>query len=179
MLLQKRVIQLLLCLSLFGSPLLAQMEMGMPAEMKNLSPMEGSWAGTFDYRMDPSAEWLSAEGKMKIESILSGCAQRTHFAGLMMGQQFEGQATRSYNRYTKKYQSYWVDNMGAHQVYSQGEFKDGKLVLEGKSAMGAMVFLTRETVAPVDENVMNWQMEFSMDDGATWFVAMKATYKKQ
>ena len=157
----------------------AQMEMGAPAEMKNVASLVGTWEGTMEYRMDPSSEWLSSDVKMVVETILNGCAQRTHFSGMMMGQQFNGESTLTYDRNSKKYQSSWVDSMSANQVYSTGEYKDGKLVMQGKNAMGAMVFLMRDTTHVVDENVVNWQMEMSMDDGANWFVGMKATYKRK
>lgn len=153
--------------------------MGAPKEMKEVAFMVGSWKADFQMKMGPQSPWQSSPSTLVVEKILSGSALRSIFASNFMGMDFDGIATLTYNRDTGKWQNTWVDNMGAFQTYSEGEFKDGKLVMEGDSTQQGQPVKLRETTQVVNASEYHWHMDMSMDGGKNWFTTLKATYKKQ
>ncbi len=153
--------------------------MGPPPEMKELAGMLGSWKSDFQMRMDEKAPWMTSPATLVVKSILGGAANEGAFTTSMMGMEFKGISRISYNRNSKKWQNCWIDNMGAYQTLSEGDFKDGKLVLIGKDTWMGKEFLMRETTTLKSATEIDWLMEVSYDDGKTWFDNMKGTYTKQ
>ncbi len=163
----------------FQAALPAQMpEFGAPPEMKKVAYLVGKWETDFHSRNSPSEEWTTSRFTMTAENILNGSAQRMMFKGKMMGMDFEGVATVTYNRETKEWQSVWVDNMSANQTVMKGEFEGNKMIYRGESSFMGQRYLMRDISEKVSDKEFRWHMEMSFDDGASWYVAMKGTYKK-
>jgi Protein of unknown function (DUF1579) len=153
--------------------------MGPPPEMKELAGMLGTWTADFQMRMDEKAPWVTSPATLVVKSVLGGAGNEGVFTTSLMGMEFVGISRISYNRNTKKWQSSWIDNMGAYQVHSEGDFKDGKLVLVGKDIWMGKEYLMRETTTLKSATEVEWLMEASHDGGKTWYSNMKGTYTKQ
>lgn len=154
-------------------------EFGAPKEMKKLDGMLGEWSGEFHMRENPAAPWQTSQMNLKVERILDGCAQVQTWSGNMMGMDFTGRATYTYNRQTNEWQSSWLDNLEGRQTMSTGGFEGNALVFKGEDTIQGSVFHTRDTTKMVDENHFEWMMEMSTDGGKTWFEAMKASFEKK
>lgn len=170
---------IVLCCSLL--PLWGWQEMpeyGAPKEMKKLDFMLGAWTGEFSLRQGPDQPWESIRMSIKAENVLDGCAQVQHWSGSMMGREFNGRATFTFNRQTGKWQSSWVDNMEGRQLIHTGGFEGDKLVFRGDNQYQGMSYTTRDTTVKVSDDEFHWMMEMSEDGGQTWFESMKATFKR-
>lgn len=154
--------------------------MGAPEQMKDVAFMVGTWACDVQMRMDPSAEWIPEKATVKIEPALDGCFLMSNFEGVMMGMPFKGVNILGYDRETKKWQSTWMDNMGARISYSEGGPKDdGSIVMEGDDFMMGQKMRVRQTTKNITDAKFDWSMEVSMDGGTTYAEMMKISYVKK
>lgn len=154
--------------------------MGPPPEMDALQAMNGEYAVKFYYKMDPMAEeWIETDATAVLSSVVGGGAQHMAFEGNMMGMPFSGVGLTSYDRYTERYQSTWVDSMGARISIYTGTMEDGKLVVTGTDVgpEGA-TYHSRLTTYNMTETGFDWMYEMSMD-GTNYLVGAKATYTRK
>jgi hypothetical protein len=154
--------------------------MGPPEEMKELEAMNGSYMVKFFYKMDPtSEEWTETAATVELSTVVGGGAQQTVFEGEMMGMPFHGIGLTSYDRVTEKWQSTWVDSMGARLSMYTGDFEDGKLVVTGKDlGPEGMTYHSRLTTYNITEQGFDWKYEMSMD-GTNYMEGAKATYTRK
>jgi len=79
----------------------------------------------------------------------------------------------------RKWRQTYVDDTGQVLVL-EGEFKDGKMVLQGEKAMGrqkgALQRISWQLV-PGDKVRQRW--DISQDDGRTWSVLFEGLYTKK
>ena len=156
------------------------MAMGAPPEMKQVAFMVGTWDAVMSMKMSPEAPWMEFTGITTSAMIVDGCALKSEFEASMMGMMFKGFSTMTYNRNTGKWQTAWIDNMGAAVSLYEGDFKDGKFVVSGKDLLtGGKTMLTRITSYNITDTKYDWMQENSMDDGATWMTSMKGVYTKR
>ncbi len=156
------------------------MEMGAPAQMKQVDFMVGIWDVDMQYRMSPEAEWAEAEAVNTNNLILDGCVLEAKFEGDMNGMPMTGYSMTTYNRALGKWQTMWTDNMGMGISLYPGEFVDGKMTFAGEDMMpGGVKAMTRITSYNITDTKYDWMMENSMDGGKTWYTSMKATYTKR
>lgn len=88
------------------------MKMAAPGpEHKLLDGMVGNWKTVSKAWMGPGEPQVT-EGTAKYESILGGRFVISRHTGSMMNMPFEGFGITGYDRMTKKYEGYWMDNMG-------------------------------------------------------------------
>ncbi len=152
---------------------------GAPEQMKEIAFMVGHWkTDNMQYRMAADTEWETTSMTMQVESILDGCAHHSSLKGRLLGTDFHGIATISYNRETGKWQSSWIDNYSATQVLSQGEFKEGTMSLTGKNSQMGQEYWIKEITKKVSDREIEWRLD-STYDGQNWYTVMKATYRKQ
>jgi len=168
-----------------GSPQEGQAEAGMPAmgpppEMKALEAMNGEYAIKFFYKMDPmSEEWMETDATAVMTTVAGGGAQQMVFEGQMMGMPFSGIGLTSYDRVTQKYQTTWVDSMGARISIYTGDLVDGKLVVTGTDPGPAGgTYHSRLTNYNMTDAGFDWTYEMS-EDGTNYVVGAKATYTKK
>jgi len=81
-------------------------------EHKLLERLVGKWATSTKMWMDPSAPPTESKGKMEAKAIMGGRYILSKFESVMMNEPFEGMAIDGYDKYNKKYVSFWVDNFG-------------------------------------------------------------------
>lgn len=154
--------------------------MGPPEELAKIDFMLGDWDVDVKMRMDPDGEWQQSTAAATVDRPLGGAVQRMSFRGQMMGMDFEGEETISYDRTSKRWVSIWYDNMNARATKSVGGIDGGgNLVFNGKEMMGAKEVMTRAVCMNKGEGEVFWRMEMSMDNGATWFEHMRLTYTKK
>jgi hypothetical protein len=149
----------------------AAMDMGAPAQMKQVAFMVGIWDVSMQYRMSPEAKWTEATAINTNNFILDGCVLESEFEGDMDGMPMHGISMTTYNRGLGQWQTMWTDT---------GGFTDGKIVCGGTDVMpdGTKV-RARVTSYNIADTSYDWMMEMSMDDGQTWYTSMKAKYTKR
>ena len=154
--------------------------MGPPAEMKELEAMNGEYAVKFYYKLDPMAEeWIETDATAVLSTVVGGGAQQLSFEGEMMGMPFSGMGLTSYDRQTAKYQTTWVDSMGARISMYTGDFKDGKMVVQGTDiGPDGATFHSRLTNYNMTDAGFDWMYEISMD-GENYMLGAKATYTRK
>ena len=153
--------------------------MGPPAEMKQVEVMNGEYAVKFFFKMDPmSEEWTETEATAVLSTVAGGGAQQMLFEGNMMGVPFQGVGLTSYDRETAKWQSTWVDSMGARISMYTGDFQDGKMVVTGEDQGQGMTFQSRLTTYNITEKGFDWKYEMSMD-GTDYMETAKAVYTRK
>ena len=153
--------------------------MGPPPEMKQIEAMNGQYAVKFLFKMDPmSPEWTETEATAALSTVAGGGAQQMLYDGEMMGMPFSGVGLTSYDRETGKWQTIWVDSMGARISVYTGDFEDGKMVVEGEDKGMGMTFQSRLTTYNITDKGFDWKYEMSMD-GTSYMETAKATYTRK
>ncbi len=154
--------------------------MGPPAEMQQLEGMNGEYDVKFSYRLDPSSEeWMETAATAVVSTVVGGGAQQMIFEGEMMGMPFQGMGLTSFDRATGKWQTTWVDSMGARISMYTGTFEDGKMVVEGEDfGPDGGTYQSRLTYYNMNDEGWDWTYEMSMD-GTNYFVGAKATYRRK
>jgi hypothetical protein len=76
-----------------------------------LASMAGKWKTVSKSWMGPGEPFVS-EGTAEGEMVMGGRYLILKSSGVMMGQPFEGMELMGYDRKTKEFVAYWVDNMG-------------------------------------------------------------------
>lgn len=153
--------------------------MGPPEQLEKVAFFLGEWDVAVRMRVGPEAPWQESTAKAEVTRLLKGCVQRMHFTGTMMGMEFEGEETLTYNRDTKKFESFWFDSVGARASTFAGGFDGGgNLLLSGTDVMNGEAVLTRSIVIPRSEDEVEWRMEVSEDNGVTWYMSLKMVYTR-
>jgi len=110
----------------------AYMKYAMPDENHEFLK---KFAGTWDMESkmwikpgaEPSVSNLSSEGKM----ILGGRYFYSVFKGTMMGQPFKGIQIVGYDKFEKKYRTFWIDNSSTPFFLTSGNLDEsGKVLIE-------------------------------------------------
>ncbi len=153
--------------------------MGPPPEMKELEAMNGKYKVKFFYKMNPmSEEWTETAATAVLSTVVGGGAQQMVFEGKMMDMPFSGIGLTSFDRETKKWQTTWVDSMGARISMYTGDLQDGKIVVTGKDMGQGMTYHSRLTTYNITDKGFDWKYEMSMD-GTNYMDTAKATYTKK
>lgn len=153
--------------------------MGRPAQMDEIAFMIGEWTVAMEMRMGPEAPFTSITGTATTSAVLDGCVQRMDFQADVMGMPMHGIDHTTYNRNTERFESIWVDNMGANFTSMHGGMKDGKFVLEGQNKMMGRDVYMRSTSEKRSDDEVYWTMDESYDGGKTWTTTMKMTYTRK
>ena len=153
--------------------------MGPPPEMAQLEAMNGEYAVEFFFKMTPmDEEWTETAATAVVSTVAGGGAQQLLFEGEMMGMPFSGIGLTSYDRETGKWQSTWVDSMGARISMYTGDFADGKMVVTGTDLGQGMTYHSRLTTYNITDEGWDWKYEMSMD-GENYIEGAKATYTRK
>ncbi len=153
--------------------------MGAPPELAQMDFLVGEWTTDFQMRETPEGEWTSSPATMVYEKAMDGSCIRGSFSTKVGEMPFGGQATLTYHRWKAKWQMSWMDNMGAYQSLLEGDFADSKLTLEGEDVAMGQTNLLRDITTLKSDTEFDWEMQFSGDNGKTWWTTMKASYKKK
>lgn len=118
-------------------------------------------------------------GDSKIELILDSCVLLENWISTQQG--YKGKSFNTFNSATGKWQQTWVDNTGTITYYSEGEFKDGKMVLDTKNEKqtDGTVKILRMTFSKLSDNKVRQFGESSTDGGKTWKTDFDLEYRKK
>jgi hypothetical protein len=130
------------------------------------------WLGDWDV----STPQGTSAGTNRVEPILDGCAVQEHWEA---SDGSKGTSLSSYDAMGHKWRQTYVDDTGQVLVL-EGDFKDGKMVLQGEKAMGRQKGALQRIswqVVPGDKVRQRW--DISQDDGKTWSVLFEGLYAKK
>jgi hypothetical protein len=130
------------------------------------------WLGDWDV----STPQGTPAGTNHVERILDGCALQEHWEA---SDGSKGTSLSSYDAVGHKWQQTYVDDTGQVLIL-EGDFKDGKMVLQGEKAMGRQkVALQRISWQVVSGDKVRQRWDISQDDGKTWSVLFEGLYAKK
>lgn len=132
----------------------------------------------FDFWIGEWEVFSGAElaGKNVIEPVLDGCVLQETWSG---AQGSAGTSLNFYNPQQGKWQQFWVWRRGT-TLELEGEFTDGKMILEGKSSGRAgEVLYNRITWTPNEDGSVRQHWEISKDEGKTWATSFDGLYRRK
>jgi len=130
------------------------------------------WLGDWDVATPQGAP----AGTNRVERLLEGCALQEHW-GATDGS--KGTSLSSYDAVARKWRQTFVDDTGQVLVL-EGEFKDGKMVLQGEKTMGRQrVALQRISWQVVNGDKVRQRWDISQDDGKSWSLLFEGLYSKK
>lgn len=118
-------------------------------------------------------------GDSKIELILDSCVILENWTSTSYG--YKGKSFNTFNTATSKWQQTWVDNSGSITYYSDGEFKDGKMILTTKNEkqQDDSVKILRMTFSKINNDTVRQFGQSSIDEGKTWRIDFDLEYRKK
>ena len=130
------------------------------------------WLGEWDVSSPQGAP----AGTNRVERLLDGCALQEHWEATDGSR---GTSLSSYDAVARKWRQTFVDDSG-QVVVLEGDFKDGKMVLQGEKTMGrqkgALQRISWQLLAG-DKVRQRW--DISQDDGKTWSLLFEGIYSKR
>jgi hypothetical protein len=144
-------------------------------EHTRLKEMEGTWEAEGKMTHDGS----TFKGTQVSKLDLNGLWLVGEFTAEFGPEKFRGRSIDGYDPVKKKYVSVWVDSMSATPMISEGDFKDGKLVLVG-TGPGHDGKPTKHTMTTEikDKDTMLFTMAMAGPDGKD-IVTMTIMYKRK
>lgn len=113
-------------------------------------------------------------GKNTIQVVEEGCLVFEHFRW----GEFSGRSFSSYNKHTKMWHQFWVDNQGGTMEFT-GVFKDKKMVLTGSGyAPDGTPVERRITLYTTGKDKVRQLVEVSTDKERKWKTMYDFTYSK-
>jgi uncharacterized damage-inducible protein DinB len=130
------------------------------------------WLGDWDVVDSAGAP----QGRNTVTREQNGCAIQEHWTGA------DGSTGTSLNTYLsaeKRWHQTWIDGQGG-VLLLDGTFKDGAMVLEGRSAgpRGGVV-INRIAWTPLDASRVRQIWTASRDEGKTWTTVFDGIYKRR
>jgi hypothetical protein len=137
-----------------------------PGDMHDLlAKSVGEWKTEIKSWIDPNMPPTVTEGKSVCESMLGGRFFHSKETANFMGMPFEGSSITGYDNATKKFFSYWVDNMSTGGMTLEGSYDEATKTFtyagSGMSFTGE--YKVREIIQQVndDETMFTMYMEES------------------
>lgn len=163
---------------LFSSSLLAQnqdemmkkwMDYMTPGDMHEMMAKSvGEWTYVSKWWMDPSAPPTVSEGHSVNEMLLGGRYLKSMSYGEAMGMPMEGMNILAYDKATKEFFSFWIDNLGTGMTMAKGSYNEKTKVCDMKGTMVDPMtgkdIEYRQTMKFIDENHQLFEM-FMMQNG--------------
>ena len=113
-------------------------------------------------------------GTNRVERLLEGCALQEHWVA---SDGSKGTSLSSYDASTRLWRQTYVDDTGQVLVL-EGEFKDGRMVLQGEKTLQKKGALQRISWQPVGDKVRQ-RWDISQDDGRTWSLLFEGVYTRK
>jgi hypothetical protein len=112
-------------------------------------------------------------GTNRVQRLLEGCALQEHWEA---ADGSKGTSLSSYDAVARKWRQTYVDDTGQVLVL-EGEFKDGRMVLQGEKSMGRQrVALQRISWQVVSGDKVRQRWDISQDDGKSWSLLFEGLY---
>lgn len=166
---------ILLLLAFLTLPLAASAQ---DASRQKPPPCSGSEHRQFDFwigQWDVSQKGNPA-GTSKVSATLGGCVLLEEWQSAKGG--FAGKSFNRYDAATGRWEQFWVDTSGG-VLRLRGEYKDGKMVLEGLTQGTDGEVLERITWYNNDDGTVRQVWEKSKDGGESWNAAFDGLYTKK
>ncbi len=129
------------------------------------------WLGDWDVSSPQGAP----AGTNRVERILDGCALQEHWEA---SDGSKGTSLSSYDAVTRRWRQTFVDDTGQVLVL-EGEFKDGKMVLQGEKTMGRQKSALQRISWQLLADKVRQRWDISQDDGKTWSVLFEGVYTRK
>jgi hypothetical protein len=130
------------------------------------------WLGDWEVATPQGA----SAGTNRVERLLEGCALQEHWEA---SDGSRGTSLSSYDAVARKWRQTFVDDSG-DVLLLEGEFKDGRMVLQGEKAMGRQRgALQRISWQLVNGDKVRQRWDISQDDGRSWSVLFEGIYTKK
>jgi len=130
-----------------------------------LAKSVGEWKTEIKSWMDPNMPPTVTEGKSVCESILGGRYFKSTETSNFMGMPFEGLSLSGYDNATKKFFSYWVDNMSTGGMMLEGSYDEATktFIYAGSGMSFTGEYKVREIIQLIndDETMFTMYMEES------------------
>ncbi len=148
---------------------------------KLLDAIVGSWEYTIKYWTAAGVPPEESKGTSESVWIMGGRFVQDRTLGMSMGQPFEGMGIIGYNNGTKKYSSYWIDNMGTGTMYSEGTYDAAAKIISSNGTFFCPfrgMTSQRSELMIIDRNKHTYDMYMKEKDG-TEFLAMTINYTRK
>ncbi|WP_294821666.1 DUF1579 domain-containing protein, partial [uncultured Flavobacterium sp.] len=129
---------------------------------KMMAQEVGKWDCEMTFWMGPDAPPEKSTSVADVKMIMGGRYQETTYKGTVMGEDFEGKATVSYNNSNGEITSTFIDNMGTGMMVGMGTYDEPSKTI---NLRGEMVNIMtgkkapyREAYTIVDDNTRRMEM---------------------
>ena len=129
------------------------------------------WVGKWDVTLPDGKK----AGSNVITSVYGGCALHEEWSG---ASGVRGGSFSTYDGATGKWHQTWVDS-GGTLLLMDGEFRDGKMQMEGRSRAKDSRVVDRVPWTPLSARTVRQFWEQSKEGGATWQVVFDGLYTKR
>ena len=127
-----------------------------------MARMEGDWSYTSKVWMDPTQPPMDSSGTSKKKMILGGRYLQEKTTGSMMGMEFSGIATTSYDNVGEEWTSTWVDSMSTAMAIAKGQREGDTITMHGEylEPMSKQMMKVRQVLHVIDDD--NHTFEYFM-----------------
>jgi tetratricopeptide (TPR) repeat protein len=116
-------------------------------------------------------------GHSRVEPISGQCGLLENWMDARGG---TGKSLSAYNRGLRRWQQFWVGQLGEVTEYRDSEWREGSLVFSARStAPNGSPRLLRMTFTPVSPDVVRQFGEQSVDEGKTWAARFDLYYHRR
>jgi len=132
------------------------------------------WVGDWDVCQTGSKVVV---GRSKITKVDGDCVVMEDFTSLITPQ--SGHSINYYDPTKKKWEQVYSGSGGGHQLYDEGEYKDGKMAFHYQSTFKNKPYDGHFFFYNVDANTVRQVQDFSTDGGKTYQTAYDFTYTRR
>jgi len=154
-----------------------------PGEMHKLLAEEtGTWDVTMTYWEGPDAAPETATATANINMVLGGRYQEALYNGKMMGIDWQGKSTVSYNNKTGTFTSTFIDNTGTGMMVATGHYDEAVKAIISTGEMADIVtgkpVKFREVYTFVDSKTRKMET-FDKKEGVKEYKGMEIVMKRR
>jgi len=151
-------------------------------EHEFLKKFAGEWTVEVRSWMKPGAQPMTSTGTMKARLIFDGRYVSSHFNGTMMDKKYAGLEIIGYDKFLKKYVTFWIDSMGTGFFVTEGSVDAGGMVKTDTGTMPDPMTGGKQKVKQVTtfmpDGTYKFEMIMIMPDGKE-FKSMEFVAKKK
>ncbi|MFP9099290.1 DUF1579 family protein [Flavobacterium sp. RHBU_24] len=154
-----------------------------PGEMHKLLAEEtGTWDVTMTFWEGPDAKAETASATANVNMVLGGRYQEAIYNGNMMGMDWQGKSTVSYNNKTGMFTSTFIDNTGTGMMVAKGHYDEGVKAIISTGEMADVVtgkpVKFREVYTFVDGKTRKMET-FDKKDGLKEYKSLEIVMKRR
>jgi len=166
----KRMISLVLAISLFTLPTVAQTRDGQ----HDFDFEIGLWKTHLRRLVRPltgSTTWIEYEGTSKVTKVLEGRANLVELKVSSQAETIEGLSLRLYNPQSQQWSLNFANiKVGQLTPSAIGEFKNGRGEFYNQDSLNGRSILVRFIISDIKNDSCRFEQSFSADGGKTWEV---------